>query len=59
MTDIELIKNAQRKTKLALQACEKITDDPTVISSLEMAMEILDIIEQEIITGVPYEQRRF
>ena len=57
MSDIELIKNAQRKTKLALQACEKITDDPMVISSLEMAIDILDIVEQEILTGVPYEQR--
>ena len=56
MTDLELIKNAQRKTKLAAQACEKITDDPTVVSGMEMILEILDIVEQEIITGVPYEE---
>lgn len=54
MTEIELAKNALRKTNLALKACEKVTDDPMVISSLEMALEILELIEQEVITGVTY-----
>lgn len=54
MTKLKLADSAIRKAKSALKASELITDDPMVISSLEHAIETLEIRRQEIITGIPY-----